>query len=507
MGNSEQVISSKNRYHSPALFLGVFCLALALRLYHLGGLSLWRDEIISDLFARSSVGQLIHDSFTIEPSPPLYNFILHYWIQLFGDSEFMLRLPSAIFGSLAAAMLFRVGRRFFSEKVGFFAAILAALLPFQIRFGQEVRTYALFSLLAMLSLDQMPIHLKWPSRRGPFLFAIATTLMLYSHAYSLLLVAAQAIYVFGEWLRTKNDDRDVRFLREWILALGFPVLLALPWYVNLALHYNQFQTQFSWISQFPLMSPFRVLEVYFSLVDMPVLDEEMQQTVPIAGYVFAATIVGILLARKFWGSRKKAQQLSPAILILFWAGLSIGLPLGVGLFSQRLFLLRYSLPASLGVYLLLAVSLDWLLDRSKTLFVLLSLAAILGGLCVSLRFFQHFQKEDWRGAVKTIAEKSRPGEPIILMPDWFMTLFARGPDYSVTNYYVDRYMQGQRARFHYTSSFDEAESITQRAGGGWVMRMKWYLPPNNSETPFSKSSLRQVDHIQILNIVIDHFEK
>jgi hypothetical protein len=155
----------------------LFGVAFALRFYQIAGLGLWRDEIATQILVSSSLKQILHDCFTIEPNPSLYYILLHFWVRIFGDSETLLRLPSAFFGSIAVSMLFLVGRRFFSMRVGLVAALLAAFMPFQVRYGQEARAYALFGMLALASLYYMPLQLKWPTRRSPAIFAVVSCLL------------------------------------------------------------------------------------------------------------------------------------------------------------------------------------------------------------------------------------------------------------------------------------------------------------------------------------------
>ena len=74
--------------------LAIVLFGAALRLYGLDRTSLWNDETISWFEARQPFWGMIqataHDN-----ALPLYHVILYAVIQLFGDSEIALRLPSA----------------------------------------------------------------------------------------------------------------------------------------------------------------------------------------------------------------------------------------------------------------------------------------------------------------------------------------------------------------------------------------------------------------------------
>jgi uncharacterized membrane protein len=77
----------------------VVVIGALLRFYDLGSDSLWLDEAVSWTEAKNSLADLVWrsaDEFV--PHPPLFNLSLFAAIKLFGDSEWDLRLPSAIFG-------------------------------------------------------------------------------------------------------------------------------------------------------------------------------------------------------------------------------------------------------------------------------------------------------------------------------------------------------------------------------------------------------------------------
>ena len=125
-----------------------FLLALLLRLSTLGDLALWYDEVITADVAAASWPGLVADRLANGHFPTY--FALLKTIGLAGASELTLRLPSAIFDSLAAALVTIVALRL-SGRVGAIAALLLyAFYPALVQYGQEARPYAL--MLAFLAL-------------------------------------------------------------------------------------------------------------------------------------------------------------------------------------------------------------------------------------------------------------------------------------------------------------------------------------------------------------------
>ncbi|MBC8252427.1 MAG: hypothetical protein H8E35_00165, partial [Ardenticatenia bacterium] len=64
----------------------ILLLATGLRFYRLGGQSLWADEGNSVALARAGLAEIAART-ALDIHPPLYYWLLHGWIQLFGDTE------------------------------------------------------------------------------------------------------------------------------------------------------------------------------------------------------------------------------------------------------------------------------------------------------------------------------------------------------------------------------------------------------------------------------------
>lgn len=129
----------------------LLAVAAALRFHGLGREPVWLDEAYSWWAARQPLGALAWLVPTCDPQPPLYPLILKGWVALAGDGAAALRAPSALAGVLAVALLWGAAR-VIAPAVGFFAAALLAVAPFQIEFAQEARAYALVTVAFALVL-------------------------------------------------------------------------------------------------------------------------------------------------------------------------------------------------------------------------------------------------------------------------------------------------------------------------------------------------------------------
>jgi mannosyltransferase len=227
---------SGDRFSPYALPAAVGSLALVLRLYGLGDKPFWMDEITSLRRATMSVSHLVHDSFH-QSHFPTY-FLLLWLVARLGTSQWLLRLPSALFGAVGAALVCRIGGDAAGPRSGAIAGLLMAFSPFEVQLGQEARSYTLVSsliltaLLGLVRLAQQPSRgaLPWrnPSAaRGPWL------------AYCLGTAAALVVLnVAVPWLVASNlsaiaiarraRPASCRFLRNWGLAQLFILALWLP---------------------------------------------------------------------------------------------------------------------------------------------------------------------------------------------------------------------------------------------------------------------------------------
>ena len=109
--------------------LGIVLVGAFLRVYQLAAQSIWLDEAGTVSMAALSILQ-IAPATAPAVHPPLYYWILHYWIQVFGTSESAVRLLSALFGVLAIPVIYAVGRQLFSKETGYLSVARYSVLEF-----------------------------------------------------------------------------------------------------------------------------------------------------------------------------------------------------------------------------------------------------------------------------------------------------------------------------------------------------------------------------------------
>ncbi len=215
--------------------MALLLLAFYLRVHRLGDQRVWWDEGWSVWVSRfTMVGILSRTGNDVHP--PLYFWLLHLWRSLSGDSEFGLRLLSSFFGTLTVAATFTlgrdIGRRLSTAPpaylVGGLAALYLTVSRFAIAWSQEIRMYALASLLAVIAV--------WAARRvwergqtaEKAVYVVATTAGLYT-LYLFAPVWA-AINVAWLWVWWNAPDRR-RTLVGWVSLQLIILALFLPWVI------------------------------------------------------------------------------------------------------------------------------------------------------------------------------------------------------------------------------------------------------------------------------------
>lgn len=114
------------------------------------GQDVWFDEGYSIIVAKKPVAELL--SLTgVDAHPPFFYLLLKAWGSAFGWSEFSLRSLSAFFASGTIGAMFLLVRSLFSNRVAILIIPFVVIAPFLLRYGYEIRMYALMSFIAVLS--------------------------------------------------------------------------------------------------------------------------------------------------------------------------------------------------------------------------------------------------------------------------------------------------------------------------------------------------------------------
>jgi hypothetical protein len=212
-------------------------IAFALRVNAIERQSIWYDEGLSIHYARGNVGEILR-GVSASDHPPLHPLLLHFWMDLCGDSELAVRLFSIWWGVLAVALIYRLGARI-SETTGILAALLLAVSPFAVWFSQETRGYtmalALITSTVNVTFDLWAIKSRnrtthqtdhWSLDLG---YILGATTAWYTHFYSSFVLLALNLACLIQVGKKFHHKKTRRQILRWMYAQIAVLLLFTPW--------------------------------------------------------------------------------------------------------------------------------------------------------------------------------------------------------------------------------------------------------------------------------------
>lgn len=199
----------------------VLLVAVALRVFVLGGWSLWTDELYS-VTVRGDLPVTDLLVLPTDPHPPLYYLLLHYWMELFGEARVAVRSLSVVLGVATAFAVYLLGTELFDDRTGLLAAMMVATSTFFIHFSRVARMYSLFTFLTAFSWYWYA-RLRDDTDASAVGYVAVTTLLVYTHVYGLFVLLGQHLYTL---LSEVNGGIE---RRRWIGVTVGVGLLTLPW--------------------------------------------------------------------------------------------------------------------------------------------------------------------------------------------------------------------------------------------------------------------------------------
>lgn len=381
--------------------LGLTWVAFLLRVPGLAGQSLWRDEVDSLYFAGWELRLLLEQLTATGHNGPLYYLLLRPWLQLTGATEFALRYPSALMGTLAVPLGYTLVRQLgLSRRAGLLLSLLLATSPYLVWYSQEGKMYTLLLVVVMLAVIAHTRALAGEGARWWGVFVLATTLSFYLHilAPMMLPVYGAAALIFFSQTR--------RRWRGWLASMA---CLTLPYLPLVIWQASMFRAG---VSQ---GHPFYPFKQQFSLL----LELYSGGLIKFAGPTGLVLVVFLLLAGLFLvnpRARAEAYTLRRRLLLAAWLLLP---PLAIYLISLRVpvFEDRYVIYITPAFYLLLALGLILIRHHARWL------AGLCLGLLLAFNLLGIWQqqrqpiKADFRAAAAYLAQQpTRPQAIIIQIP-------------------------------------------------------------------------------------------
>jgi mannosyltransferase len=199
-------------------------LGLLLRLWHIGDISLWLDEAVTNSYAQHSFLGIGYIS-TIDNNPPVFYWIEHGMLY-FGSGETVLRLIPALLGVCTIPVFYLLGKEFYNRETGIIAAALLTFSSYHIYYSQEARPYTLLLFCFSLALLFCFRAIRTNSHGAWLLFGVFSAFSCWSHLFGFVMVFPLFITAFVSRYRSwKTVGMD---LRPVLLAGAVCFLISLP---------------------------------------------------------------------------------------------------------------------------------------------------------------------------------------------------------------------------------------------------------------------------------------
>lgn len=342
----------KMELHHKYLLL-IISIAIFLRMYNIGvsgtGL-LTLDEVAETVVASNNLNNLINAIRALEYAPPLYYFLLHFWMYI-GKTEFILRSFSAVAGVFSVAMIYLVGKELFNKKVGLIGALLLATSPFHVWASQITRHYSLFVFLTLCSVYFFIriLNSARADRKLWYGFIITSLAMIYTHYYSFLIIIAANILAICLY-------KDRKFYTNWILSQIALFILYIPWLPFAFLSIGRRVQDYHGASIGSILIDIPLTFEYFSIGILHTFNSwKFDQIILILAMViyFSLFMIGLYELRNSKPSRMILLSfLFIPLIIAFIYGFKIGSPAP-----------RFIIHISFAFYIILALALSNIRDK------------------------------------------------------------------------------------------------------------------------------------------------
>ncbi len=373
-----------------------------LRLYGLGFQSLWNDELIS--WRRSNfdtISEVIKATQTSDVHPPGYQIILYGVEKTLGDSESMLRLPSALAGIISIYVIFLIGSRLFSKKEGLLSALIMGILWCPLYYSQEARAY---SLLLLFSLITIYLWIKIidglnNNNLNKFIrssYVVTAIITSYLHYFGAFFIGIQGVIILLIFL---TNWKNIRILILLYLVIGVSYF---PWLPSL---YLQIKSPVGGHIKSP------GIDVIYGYVK----------------YIFNGHYVFILLVSIFVGylvlnyfirsfkmkeiNFKKLIDNYPELFLIGWFAVPFLLAFLISNFATPIFTYRNLIIIMPAAFILLARSIITFPIQKKLFIILPLIILFLGDLIIRKEYYSKPHKQQFREVVNYVIEKENKYTP------------------------------------------------------------------------------------------------
>jgi 4-amino-4-deoxy-L-arabinose transferase-like glycosyltransferase len=399
-----------------------------LRLYDISQNSLMLDEGYTLFLAKKSPGAMVRAIMVDDNHPPLHYLLMRYWIKIAGQSEFVLRLPSAVIGAMSILAMYALAAAAFGSGPGLAGAFILALSRYHIALSQEARGYSLMVLLCIISFYFFMKMQKKPDKKNTALYVVSSVLLFYTHYYGAFAILGQVLYGLSRYTVIPRPQKagyaKIHAVAFCLVAL--PCSLWLPVMVSRA----GAEAPLSRFSSILTKEIFLAIGTYAGSI--PVL------------FVFASIVLFWLFqqrhtvfTKRAWGNNSASapgllwQKLNNSAwaIFLYWGIAMLVVPYLLSFFTVPLFTRRCAVTASIPFYILIGFFLCAI--KSRPLLIIMTAGVFLACMQEDARYFREPVLPQWKECARTIDEVKKEEDALVFSPagykDFVFSYYSKKP--------------------------------------------------------------------------------
>ena len=450
------------------LIIIILIIASFLRIFKLDFQSLWLDELYTMNVADPKTGfvDMIKDINVRESFPYLYFIIVKFFFMIFGHEAVVARVPSVIFGILSVWMIYKLGKKLVSKKVGLIAALLLTFNHFSIYNSQDARAYSFYLFFVILSYYFFCKFIENPTRSAALKYAFSAGLLLNTNLFAVTNVLAQGFLLFV-FLFIFNDEKKIRLqnLKLLVLSVLVTFLIFLP---NIYKFYLITQFFSSWI---PAPTNGGVTLMFKEMV----CDSEFVL------FLFGLLLVSYFLkAFKYSDSKtiyKKAvdKKVLVFIVLISWIVFPTLIVVVKSYISTPLYVTRYLYSVLPAILLIFAVSINQIKNNLiKYSFLFLLVFSLFFDLIAVKKYYKVPYKTQFREASQIIIDNNKNNEPV----------------FTGLKYWFDYYL---KSNFNTIEKLDLESVISEMMVDSTKIKPFWYTDAHGKPFKLSDKAQKFVD--------------
>lgn len=403
----------------PLLVIGATVVGLVIR--SIATRSIWLDEAISITEVKMSFGDMLHQLAIADVHPPLYFMLLWGVVHGTGSTaELVVRAPSIVIGTAMIPLMYTIGKDIFDRRAGAIAAVLTAIAPIAVWYSQEARMYSMFMLFALLAAWAQVRVLRTGSKKAWFAFTVVAALWMYTQYFAFIPLLVQFLAFFALAVR-RGKVNGWKLVGTAVLAGVGVAILLLPLLPYLHTQLSAYASNGAGLTSVPgqagqgASKSANGIGVYGLLANViwAVWGYHADATMVAITALWPMLILGALAILGRGRTREESVLGATALLPMLMLFL-------IGFRKSNLFELRYFI-GSVPLLILLMSRGITRLGRTALAPVIATcvLVSTMGvGLLDEQINSSNPRVYDFRGALREMESKARPGDQLIYAPDY-----------------------------------------------------------------------------------------